>query len=69
MGKGCIISTNPTKIVGGVPLGPNFWEVNVKEALVPHYLLVKRTKHLQTIGEAIGENVVWLSHDVSNFYS
>ena len=68
MGKEYIVNTNPTKIVGGVPLGPNFWEVNVQEALDPNYLLVKRTKYLQTIGDAIGENDAWLSHDISNCY-
>ena len=34
----------------------------------PYHLLPKRTKHIQTIGDAMGKNIAWLSHDVSIFY-
>ena len=68
MGKGYIVNTNATKIVGGVPLGSNFWEVSVREVLNPYHLLPKRTNHIQTIRDAIGKNISWLSHDVSHFY-
>ena len=68
VGKGYIINTNPTQIVGGVPLGQNYWEVNVTEVFKPYHLLPKHTKHIQTIGDALGKNIAWLSHDVSNFY-
>ncbi|KAL6516894.1 hypothetical protein OROHE_018182 [Orobanche hederae] len=62
--RGILISSDPTKEVGGVQLGNEFWEVIVKEATKPGENLSRPFEGVNKLGEAIGKSVAWRNMDV-----
>ena len=65
--QGTIISKDPSKVVGGMQLGRDFWEVYVEKAVKPNELLVRPWEGVNIVGEAVKKTVAWQSLYVFRF--
>ncbi|CAL5416812.1 unnamed protein product [Camellia sinensis] len=65
---GTVISKDPSKVVGGQRLGPEFWEVRITKAIKPRQNLVKALEGVKTVGDALHKCVAWPSVDVMHMY-
>ncbi|XP_028060758.1 uncharacterized protein LOC114264356 [Camellia sinensis] len=65
---GIVISKDPSKVVGGQRLGPEFWEVRITKAIKPRQNLVKALEGVKTVGDAHHKCVAWPSVDVMHMH-
>ena len=59
-----IVSKNPSKLVGNVKLGVDFWEIHVTEASKKCEELVRPFGQLKTTRDAVGNSIAWKSVNV-----
>ncbi|KAA8547015.1 hypothetical protein F0562_003444 [Nyssa sinensis] len=65
VGKGYIKSFDPSKLVGGIPLGEGMCEVFVEESQKYRYRLVRLIgTEVLTIRDGLGESIAWPIYDV-----
>lgn len=57
--RGYILSKDPTTKVGGVELGPQYWEVQIDVAILRNEPLLRPYGSYLTIGDAVGATVAW----------
>ncbi|KAI5663130.1 hypothetical protein M9H77_22453 [Catharanthus roseus] len=57
--KGYLVSMDLGKQVVGLPLGPNFYEVNMQVAVVRDEYLLLPLDLFDTIGDALGISIAW----------
>ena len=59
IGKGCVNSMDPSVVVGGEELGPNWCKVQVQVPIKWDEYLMRHYTGLRTIGDAIGTPIAW----------
>nr|CAD1842092.1 unnamed protein product [Ananas comosus var. bracteatus] len=57
--RGYILSKDPMTKVGGVELGPQYWEVQIDVAILRNEPLLRPYGNYLTIGDAVGVTVAW----------
>uniref|UniRef100_A0A6V7QU63 Transposase Tnp1/En/Spm-like domain-containing protein n=1 Tax=Ananas comosus var. bracteatus TaxID=296719 RepID=A0A6V7QU63_ANACO len=57
--RGYILSEDPMTKVGGVELGPQYWEVQIDVAIFRNEPLLRPYGNYLTIGDAVGVTVAW----------
>lgn len=64
--KATILSTDPNSIVGGEPLGVQYYEVAVNVVLKRDILLPRAYDGMETLGDAALMAIAWPSNRVMN---
>lgn len=57
--KGCIHSIDPSTKVGGLMLGLNWCEINVKVVAEPKEQLIRPYDNLQELSQTVGHMIAW----------
>lgn len=62
-------STDPSKVVYGEELEPDYWEVHVQVPIKPNESFIQSYGLVETIGQAIGAHIAWPAPFVVYFFS
>ena len=64
-----VVSRDPKKKIGGLVLGPNFYEIRVTRVEKPRAVLVRPYGGFKTIGDVGGISIAWPILNVSKYCS